>query len=419
MGKGGSKSTTTVQEVKIPDFAKDQLMETFDLARDYKPTVYDGPRVADFTDAERQMQSNLMAYSQGPNALQQAASDTITGIASGNMGLNTNALQSQYGATTDMSPLQQQLSAQNAALDPLQSMTSAQTTPYLQAAIQNAATAAADGVTSQFATSGRLGSGAFGNSLGSGIVNAQAPILAEYAQNEANRQLQAAQALGQVSGQDLNRQAQLANNMVGANQADLVRQAGLAGDLTNASGADLANRMKAAGMSGQMQQQDLQRIGLAGMVGEAQRAMAQAQLTGDQQAIAEANAADQARLNAMLSAAGVGQGTYGQTSTQTAPKSGGIGSSLGGIGSLLSGGAQVAGILGFSDMRMKENIKLIGKTEGGHNIYEWEWNETAHDLGVDLGPNVGVMAQEVRSTNPEAVVMHESGYLMVDYGAIA
>jgi len=39
MGKGGSKSTTTVQEVKIPEFAKEQLMETFDIARDYTPEV--------------------------------------------------------------------------------------------------------------------------------------------------------------------------------------------------------------------------------------------------------------------------------------------------------------------------------------------------------------------------------------------
>ena len=511
MGKGGSRNTTTVQEVKIPEFAKEQLMETFDIARDYMPDVYEGQRVAGFTQPELQMQQNLMSYARQPSLSELAARRAVTGISSGRDGINVAPLESAFGRSANLdplsssisqrvgldplrqsygqasnldpirqalgqsaslSPLQSQMGAQNVATQSLQGMTSAQTTPYLQAAIQNAAEDAAAGITSQFARSGRLGSGAFGSQLGSGIVSAQAPILAEYAQNEANRQLQAAQALGQVSGADLTRQADLASQMVRAQQADLTRQgdlsrqlvaaqqadftrqgqlasqlasaeqadltrrgdlssqmvraqqadltrqAGLAGDIADASRAGLESRLRAAGMAPQLQQQLLQREGLLGMVGEAQRSMDQAQLSASQQAIAEQNAANQARLNAMLSAAGVGQGTYGQTSNTTAPRQGGIGSSLGGIGSLLSGGAQVAGLFGVSDMRVKKNIKLVGQTDGGHNLYEWEWTDKAREIGIPLGPEFGVMAQEVMSKKPEAVVEHESGYLMVDYGAI-
>lgn len=71
-----------------------------------------------------------------------------------------------------------------------------------------------------------------------------------------------------------------------------------------------------------------------------------------------------------------------------------------------------------SDRRLKDNIQLVRKTEGSHNIYSWTWNELAKDIGADRYPTVGVMAQEVRATQPEAVVEGEHGYLMVDYSKV-
>jgi len=71
-----------------------------------------------------------------------------------------------------------------------------------------------------------------------------------------------------------------------------------------------------------------------------------------------------------------------------------------------------------SDRRLKDNIQLVGKTEGSHNIYSWTWNELAKDIGADRYPTVGVMAQEVRATQPEAVVEDEHGYLRVDYSKV-
>ena len=67
-----------------------------------------------------------------------------------------------------------------------------------------------------------------------------------------------------------------------------------------------------------------------------------------------------------------------------------------------------------SDMRLKENITHIG-TQNGHNIYTWNWNDLASSLGVSDTETIGVMAQEIQKTNPEAVTEDENGYLMVNY----
>jgi hypothetical protein len=62
----------------------------------------------------------------------------------------------------------------------------------------------------------------------------------------------------------------------------------------------------------------------------------------------------------------------------------------------------------MSDRRLKKNINLIGKWKG-HNLYSYDyiWNE----------PSMGVMADEVEKTNPEAVTM-KNGYKAVYYGRL-
>jgi len=70
----------------------------------------------------------------------------------------------------------------------------------------------------------------------------------------------------------------------------------------------------------------------------------------------------------------------------------------------------------FSDERLKDDIELIGN-EKGYNIYTWTWNDLAKKLGI-TALNKGVIAQEVMKTNPDAVTLHDSGYYMVNYGAL-
>ena len=75
-------------------------------------------------------------------------------------------------------------------------------------------------------------------------------------------------------------------------------------------------------------------------------------------------------------------------------------------------------ITAFSDARLKENIQLLGTTEGGYNLYSWDWKEEFKDLVGDK-PRAGVLAQELLETNPEAVLVdEETGYYKVDYSKV-
>lgn len=145
-----------------------------------------------------------------------------------------------------------------------------------------------------------------------------------------------------------------------------------------------------------------------GNVGAQRRAMTQAAIDRDMARYEyEANAPQNALRNYMAMVSG----DYGSTTTATTPGPSGL-SQLGQI-------AGIAGSLGFapfSDARLKDNVTRIGEEEG-YNVYTWEWNDKAKELGIDQ-PTVGVMAQEVLETNPDAVSVGENGYYQVDYGAL-
>tara|TARA_R100001463_G_scaffold32373_1_gene72638 strand:+ start:126 stop:1544 length:1419 start_codon:yes stop_codon:yes gene_type:complete len=65
------------------------------------------------------------------------------------------------------------------------------------------------------------------------------------------------------------------------------------------------------------------------------------------------------------------------------------------------------GGFGFSDIRLKENVELIGKSPSNINIYKFNYknNPTTYQ---------GAMAHEV----PWASVKHSNGYMMVDYNLL-
>jgi hypothetical protein len=64
-----------------------------------------------------------------------------------------------------------------------------------------------------------------------------------------------------------------------------------------------------------------------------------------------------------------------------------------------------------SDIRLKHDIVPIGRLQNGLGLYRYAYN------GSDQ-VYVGVMAQEVASVMPEAVVQGADGYLRVDYGKL-
>lgn len=65
--------------------------------------------------------------------------------------------------------------------------------------------------------------------------------------------------------------------------------------------------------------------------------------------------------------------------------------------------------LGFSDRRLKSNIRRIGEHPLGIGVYEYD---------IFGKHDVGVMADEVEQVMPEAVMLHPSGYKMVNYSML-
>jgi len=72
-----------------------------------------------------------------------------------------------------------------------------------------------------------------------------------------------------------------------------------------------------------------------------------------------------------------------------------------------------------SDIRMKENIKIVGAMPNGLNVYEFEYKPEFKDKPYNgHGKFVGVMAQEVEQIIPEAVYTLDDGYKVVDYAKL-
>lgn len=83
------------------------------------------------------------------------------------------------------------------------------------------------------------------------------------------------------------------------------------------------------------------------------------------------------------------------------------GNTLKEIGSVVGTVASIAAL--FSDRRLKMNIKRIGTHPIGIGIYQY----------VIAGKQqIGVMADEVKQVMPEAIIMHRSGFMQVDYNLI-
>lgn len=66
------------------------------------------------------------------------------------------------------------------------------------------------------------------------------------------------------------------------------------------------------------------------------------------------------------------------------------------------------GSSGFSDIRLKENIKKVGISDSGINIYEWNYIN-------DINLFRGVIAQELIGTKFETALSTKNGFYWVDY----
>lgn len=103
---------------------------------------------------------------------------------------------------------------------------------------------------------------------------------------------------------------------------------------------------------------------------------------------------------------GAAQAQYGADLGAYNAQQAGMGNIMSGLFGL--GSAAIKAPTGtFSDRRLKRNIRRIGTHILGIGLYAWDyiWGEHAD----------GVMADEVLTVMPDAVLQHPSGYMMVDY----
>ena len=362
MSKG---KTTTVQEASLPAFQEAQFKELFGAARGaaQQPFVpYTGPMVAGFSpDQLRQFQATRGLFETGmgydpTKALQGLAQEArpMTGQAASLLGQDISAYQSPY----------QQQVIDLAMQD-----------------IQKQADIARGGAQER-----AIKAGAFGGSRSALLESeSQRPYAEQMARTAAGLRQSGFEQAQAAAERDVARQQQMA---MFAPQFELQarqQQAGLLGGLQT-------GQLQGLGLLGQAgaQQQQLQQRGIEAQRGEFQRALAY-----PQQQIG-------------LLQAGMGTPLISQTTT---------GQQKTGSGDILGTAAQLAGMYFLSDEELKDNIKLIGKSENGHNLYTWDWNDKAKKLGI-TDPTTGVIAQEVIKYMPEAVTKNANGYYMVNYGVL-
>ena len=95
--------------------------------------------------------------------------------------------------------------------------------------------------------------------------------------------------------------------------------------------------------------------------------------------------------------------------TASAAKSAGKSSMWGSI----AGGVATGLAIAASDKRLKTDLRLVGKSNNGLNIYLGRYKK---ESGLDDGKeHLFLIAQEVKEKYPEAVIEGEDGYLRVNY----
>ena len=203
-------------------------------------------------------------------------------------------------------------------------------------------------------------------------------------QAESQRNLRDIQA---KTAADINQRA--VQQALGQAQAQRQRESQAAGQFGNIAGQQM-----------QLGSQGIQGLLQAGQLGQTQ-AQAGRDIAFEDFQRQQNFPFEQARF-----AAGILGGMPQPVTTFTQQPTAGTGQRLLGLGIAGIGAAGQAGGFGnlFSDIRLKDNIKLVGKSPSNINIYTFNYK------GSD-DTYQGVMAQEV----PWASSLHNNGYLMVDY----
>lgn len=300
-------------------------------------TKYQGTNT-DPTAAQTSATSNLVDAASGVPSFAPQATSAVNSTF-GNAGMlnsNLDTLNKNLGAT-----------ASGANLDPY-------STPGFGDAIKTAMSDITNQVKSTYAGSGRdpSGAGSFAGSLGRGLTQGIAPIVQNQSNINTGNMLAANNTLYNAG-----------NSTVGALNANTGAALGGAGMLPGIATAPATAQLGAANAQQALPYQNLlAQLQAAGMLGG---------------------------MGSSSTSSGTSTGTA--TGTQT-PANDPLANWIG-AGTAAAG---IAGSFAKSDVRAKENIKSVGKTHDGDNIYVYNYRG-------DTMPQMGMLAQEVEKTKPDAV----------------
>jgi len=325
----------------------------------------------------------------GINRVNDAANGWNTG--KGTYGQFGNIASGQTGISTegDYRNILKQAQAPTSAASNLGEMASGsflkEGNPYFNEMLGNQMDKTAARIQSQFAGSGRYGSGANTSVLGSELGALSTNAL----YNQYNQDTQNMMA---------------ANGMIDASNATALGQQNAAVQgISGVQGQNIGNQLSALTSQAGLDQQNFANRLAGGQAqieaGQLRDANKQAQLTADFTKWQSEDMQPWTRLGLLQAAAAGAAGNYG-TNTQTSSQGMNPLSMLGGIGSLAT----------KSDVRAKVGIVPIG-VENGHTVYEYSYRGSRVRW-------VGVMAQEVIEKDPLAVTITPDGLFAVNYDRI-
>jgi len=445
MSKGTTTSTSTAS---LPAFQEAQFKELFGAAKNVaqQPFVpYTGPMVAGFSpDQLQQFQATRGMFESGmgydpTKALQGMAQEQFKPTIQPVTGFEAPTIQAtQAPGAAQIGPVStpQFRGLLSQDIGAYQSPYQQQVIDLAMGDIQKQADIARGGAQDR-----AIRAGAFGGSRSAVLeAESQKPYAEAMARTAAGLRQSGFEQAQQAAQADLARQQQLGIFGAGQEQqralqqAQFGQQAGIFGaelgqqrrmqqaqmeQQRQMGGLDIAGRaalsqpqleMQAraqrAGLLGGLQGQQVQGLGLLGQAGAQQQGLQQRAIDAQRGEFQRALGYGPQQVGLLQAGMGtplISQSTTGQQKT--------------GAGDVLGTAAQLAGMYFMSDKTLKENIKPIGKSENGHNVYTWDWNDKAKELGVN-DPTTGVIAQEVMKYMPEAVSKHANGYYMVNYGVL-
>lgn len=447
MGGGGSHSTQTTTQELSPEQRK-LLEPVIPIATDYlknPPQMYPGSTIAAQTDAERQAQQMMLNAGNSAQGFTQGlpgAMSAIGGAQAGNV--NTIGQQNATSQAALMQQIQQMFTSGAAGSQQLGDMMTsgnaqtgdalstllnpdilnASSNPYLQSYMDAAirplseqhANVVMPGIAGSAISAGGYGGSRQGIAEGlaaQGLSRSTGDVTAKIGSEGYGQGLQAMLGgLGAANTQQgQNLQAQLGSNQLAQSMFGTGIQ-GLLGGQQNqlaASGqqqSGLAAMMQGLGMSPDIIASMSKPAEMVSAVGAQQRQEEQAKLT---EMVNKFMAEQTIPFTAAQEVAAMAFGMPGGSTTSKGQTQGG------GPGALQMGMGAISALpalftlLGFSDRRLKSDIKWLGIMANGLNLYEYNM------FGQK---QLGYMADEVVELYPEAYMRGTDGFARIAYAYI-